>query len=110
MRRVIFTLVLAPALAGCSTFPELEQTASARARMAPYPQILPMEELLPPDRGGRPDGRATPADERAGSRLAPGALPARLAGLQRRARLLRARPVIDSASRARMLAALARHR
>ncbi|HHB80594.1 MAG TPA: hypothetical protein ENK83_02440 [Aliiroseovarius sp.] len=96
MRRSIFSFFLVLAAAGCSQFPELDQEVSARARAAQYPQILPLE-------GMQHDLQAS------GRGSGMGNLPARLARLQSRARSMRARPVVDRATRARMMAALARH-
>ena len=96
MRRSLFTIILVLAATGCTQFPELDRAVSARARAAAYPQILPMDGL-------ERDVQAT------GSGSGLGNLPGRLARLQSRARSMRARPVVDSATRARMMAALARH-
>ena len=99
MRRGRFTIALMLAsllaAAGCSDFPQLDGVVSERARAADYPRILPLDQLLSGARG-------------TGSGL--GTLPARLSNLRGRAYAMRSRPVIDAASRARMMAALARHR
>lgn len=100
MRRpaLIPAAALVLALASCAEFPELDRAMSSRARSAPYPRLLPMQTLL----------AASPA--RSGEvAFATGALPARAASLRARARALRARPVIDTATRARLMAAVARH-
>lgn len=93
--RLSIAIAAVVAIAGCSDYPRLDAAASASARDAAYPQILPLQSLL---------AMAAPHD--AVNFAAP--LPARAADLRRRARALD-RPVIDSATRARMLAALARH-
>ncbi len=97
MRRILLAFSLILAASGCSDFPELDAAVSARARSGEYPRILPLDDLL----------AAVPART---ATTGIGNLPARLARLRSRARQMRARPVIDSMSRARMLAALARHR
>lgn len=83
-------------VAGCTDFPNLDGAISARARNADYPLLLPLDALVasvPPVQSG----------------LGVGALPARLGNLRARAAALRARPVIDGATRRRMQAALRRH-
>ena len=97
MRRSLFTLVLVLASAGCSDFPQLDGVTSERARAADYPRILPLDQLL-----------AGPQTSGTGADL--GTLPGRLSRLRGRAQALRSRPVVDTATRARMMAALARHR
>ncbi len=85
------------ALGGCADFPDLGAAVSSRAQNAPYPRILPLDQLL-----------AAAPPHMSDSGLGP--LPGRLARLRHQARILRSRPVIDRASRARLQAALARHR
>lgn len=100
LRRAILLVSITGLLAGlaaCADFPELDAAISDRARAADYPRILPLDALLasvPPHEGG----------------LGVGDLPARIAHLQARAAALKAHAVIDRATRARMQAALARHR
>ena len=96
MRRSLITFVLVLAATGCSDFPQLDGTISARARSAAYPRILPLDGLM--------SGVAATGT---GAEL--GNLPARLARLRGRARAMRASPVVDGATRARMMAALARY-
>ncbi len=96
MRRSAITFILVLAAAGCSDFPQLESTISERARAAAYPRILPLDGLM---------GDVAASGSGAGL----GNLPARLARLQSRARVMRARPVVDAPARARMMAALARY-
>ncbi len=94
-RSLLFTLVLA--LPACADFPLLDAAVSDRARIADFPRILPLDALIasvPPHQGG----------------LGVGDLPTRIQALQARATTMRAHPVIDAATRARMQAALARHR
>ena len=86
--RLILALTLA-ALAGCTTFPELDAVQTPGLANAPYPRLLPLGTLLA--EGSAP--RATPE--------AMGDVAARAARLRARADRLRS-PVIDSATRARM--------
>ncbi len=91
-------LLLGLLIAGCTPFPELAARISPEARRAPYPALLPMDELL---------------ERRETGRLAPGAadeMEARIARLRARARALAARPVLTPAERARLEAALHRFR
>ncbi len=97
MRRIFFILAAISALASCTDFPDLDATASDRARAAPYPRILPLGQIL---------ARATTGAQ---AGLVLGNLPARLTRLRARAARLRGQPVIDDATRARLQAALARH-
>lgn len=98
MRRIFFILAAVSALAACSDFPDLEATASARARNASYPVIVPLDQI---------NARTGPWVQAGFNR---GNLLARLAQLRSRADWLRERKVIDDNTRARMQAALARHR
>ena len=100
MRRSLVVFLGFLLLAGCADFPQLDASVSDRARAAAYPRILPLDGLLAVA-DARPEGAAA-----AGL----GNLPARLARLQARANAMRGRPVIDPATRARLRAALARHR
>lgn len=43
MRRLVLIL----ALAGCSDFPQLDETISAGSRNAPYPQLTELSDLGP---------------------------------------------------------------
>ena len=98
MRRIFFILAAVSALAACSDFPDLEATASARARNAAFPVIVPLDQI---------NARTGPLVQIGFNR---GNLLARLARLRSRADWLRGRKVIDDSTRARMLAALARRR
>ncbi len=98
IRRSLLALLTSPALllAGCADFPALDAAISDRARAADYPVILPLDALLAQgDIAALPQGAAS--------------LPARADALRARARALAARPVIDAATRARLLAAVQRH-
>ncbi len=95
MRRAVIIAVFAT-LVGCSDFPELDAVVSDRARNAAYPEILPLSALVasvPPVQTG----------------LGVGNLTSRLQNLRARAAIARSRPVVDAATRARMMAALNRH-
>lgn len=94
--RTALALAAALLLAGCGARPDFGPDDGAAAR-AGYPAILPLGPLLAQAGGGviTPDFTA--------------AIEARGAALRARAAALR-RPVIDAATRARMAAALARHR
>jgi len=81
---------------GCTRFPALDARISAQARAADFPRLLPMTQLM----AGVSEAQivdATSAD-----------LAARMARLRARAARLRG-PVIDPASRARLMAAIRRH-
>ncbi|MGK7752022.1 MULTISPECIES: hypothetical protein [unclassified Roseovarius] len=82
-------LALAFALSACTQFPELDGATSRETRNAPYPALLPVEDL-----------RARVAEPRVTDRTAP-SLEARVAALRARAARLRG-SVIDGASRARL--------
>lgn len=92
----LFTLT-ATLLVGCSDFPELDAAISPTARQAGYPSLVPMGQIIT----GAQEVQITPQSV--------ASLQGRVGGLQARAANLR-RPVIDSASRARLRAAIARHR
>lgn len=79
MRRIGIGPVLATALAlaACTQFPELDQTATPGVAEAPYPTLLPLGELLT-----GPAPRATP-EVRAGVEARAAGLQARAAALQR---------------------------
>ncbi len=89
------TLCLAAALAGCTTFPELDAVVSEEAKRADYLSLVPADQLL----GKRSDGRVTEETGRA--------LQARAADLRARAALLRGQP-IDEETRLRLRARLRR--
>ncbi len=89
------TLIAALALAGCTSFPELDAVVSDAAERADYPELVPAERLL----GKRSDGRMTEATGPA--------LQARAANLRARAQLLRGQP-IDAETRLRLQARLRR--
>ncbi len=98
MLRIIPALAISAALlAGCSDFPELDDAVSPTARKAGYPALLPIDQLI----AGAKDVQIT--EETVSS------LQSRIARLNARAARLRG-PVIDAATRARMRAAIARHR
>ena len=97
MLRHIIAVLFLLGLLGCSQFPELDGVVADGSSNVAYPRILPLQGLLasvPPLRPG----------------LGVGDLPARALSLRARAANLRSRAVIDTATRARMQAALARHR
>ncbi|QFT92164.1 hypothetical protein FIU86_04880 [Roseovarius sp. THAF9] len=82
-------LTLTLALSGCTQFPELDNGTSLETRRAPYPDLLPVEDL-----------RARVAAPRA-SEQTTRMLEARVAALRARAARLRG-SVIDGTSRARL--------
>jgi len=84
-------------LAGCSNFPELDAAITPTARQAGYPSLMPLDQLI----AGAEQVQITEQTLTT--------LQGRVNGLNARAARLR-RPVIDSATRARMQAAMARHR
>lgn len=83
----ISSLVLFFALAGCAEFPALDARVGPEALEAPFPTLLPMEQLL--------DASAPPISIVSG----PGSN--RIAALRARAARLRG-PVVDQATRLRM--------
>lgn len=96
--RCLPALVLTAALlAGCNDFPQLDDAISTTARNADYPTLLPIDQVI----SGANDVQIT---EKTVS-----ALMGRIAALRGRAARLR-RPVIDTRTRARMRAAINRHR
>jgi outer membrane murein-binding lipoprotein Lpp len=98
MLRIFPALALSAALlAGCSDFPELDNAVSPTARKAGYPSLLPIDQLI----AGAKEVQIT--EETIST------LQSRIARLNARAARLRG-PVIDAATRARMRAAIARHR
>ncbi len=96
-RLFLFTIAGVWLLAACTEFPELDRAMSPEARRAGYPALVPVEPILFAAFRGQPD---TPAET--------AWLVRRAAGLRARADALRG-PVIDTASRARLAAALRRH-
>ncbi len=42
----ILALAVALLLGGCATFPELDTVVSAEAERAPFPRILPLEDVM----------------------------------------------------------------
>jgi len=93
---VIFT-ISATLLAGCSDFPQLDSAISPAARNAEYPSLVPISQII----SGAADVQIT---EQTVSTLK-----GRISRLNARAARLR-RPVIDNATRARLRAAMNRHR
>ena len=89
--------ITATVLVGCSDFPELDAAISPAARQAGYPSLLPMGPLM------------TDVAEVQITEETTATLHARASNLRARAARLRG-PVVDSATRARMRAAIARHR
>lgn len=79
MRRSVLVtgFLCAAALAGCTQFPELEQTATPGVANAAYPALVPIETII-----DGPLPRATPA-VRAGVEARAAGLRARAAALQR---------------------------
>lgn len=92
MRPVLFIVCI---LAACSSFPELDSRTTGAAKNAPYPSLLPREALV--------TGLSSNP-----TRLM-GTIEARAAALRRRAAYLRARQIIDRATRARLQAAVAKY-
>lgn len=85
-RQIILSFAVAAALSACGTWPEPAIPGQAQARAAPFPELVPLSQLL----AGAPSASAPvlpPA-----SRVA--ALAARASGLRG--------PVIDGATRQRM--------
>lgn len=94
MRPALLTLL---AIAACTQFPDLDSRTTRAAMNAPYPALVPLDALL----------AGLPAMDR-GEVITRG-LEGRAAGLRARAAALRARAVIDSGTRARLAAAVARN-
>lgn len=86
--RPFFPLVFAALLAGCTSFPQLEEATSDQARAKGFPRLVPLEQLL----DGAQGGRLTP--DVAQSVLG------RVADLRARAEALRQREVIEPEVRA----------
>ena len=82
MPRPVAALILAASLAGCTQFPELDAATSAEVASAPWPQILPLPEVL----------AQMPAEPRA-TEATTAAVEARAAALRARAAALRARQI-----------------
>jgi len=98
MRRTIASFAIAAILlAGCSDFPELDAAITPAARKADYPTLVPIDQLLASAQV------VQITDETATN------LQGRISRLKSRAARLRG-PVIDSTTRARLRAAIARHR
>lgn len=90
-------------LAGCAQFPELDAAATPGVADAPYPQLVPLEDLLTapetvravpeavPEVTSRVDGLRSRADRLKSVRVSqPVSTPARVAELRARAAALRA--------------------
>ncbi len=97
LRHAAAIAIIATVMAGCSDFPELDAAVTPAARDAAYPSLTPLDQLI----AGAQDVQITPQTV--------ANLQGRVTGLQGRAARLRG-PVIDAATRARMRAAIARHR
>ena len=98
MARFIFVIFLSAGFAaGCSDFPQLDNAVSETARNADFPGIVPKSQIL----ANANDVQISPQTT-AGIRN-------RASGLRARAARLRG-PVLSSATRARLRAAMARHR
>ena len=93
----ILALTVMMGLAACSDFPDLPRSSTANAANGGYPHLLPLDQI---------QTAAPPV----GPGLGVGDLPARARALQARAARLRQTPVVDGTTRARMQAALRRHR
>ena len=89
---IILSLAL---ITGCTTFPDLDGTVPPEAENAPFPMLQPVDPIL---ENTLPDVGVLAAQSDAAL--------ARVAGLQARAARLRARPVIDRPTRARLLQAI----
>ena len=89
--------ITATVLAGCSDFPELDAAITPAARQAGYPSLMPIDQLI----AGAQDVQITEETTTT--------LQGRVSRLKGRAARLRG-PVIDGPTRARMRAAIARHR
>lgn len=90
---MILALILLPALAACTRFPELDARPGRAPADTPYPALVPLEDLLA---GAALPGRA----EAAGA-----SLESRAALLRRRAAALRGQTVAEGAERLRQLEA-----
>lgn len=97
LRQTAAFAILVTVMVGCSDFPELDAAVTPAARQAGYPSLIPINQLI----DGAQDVQITPQTV--------ANLQGRVSGLQARAARLRG-PVIDAATRARMRAAIARHR
>jgi len=98
MARFTFIICLsAGLLAGCSDFPQLDSAVSDAARDADFPQLVPKSQIL-----------ANANDIQISPQTTAG-LKNRASGLRTRAARLRG-PVLSSATRARLRAAMSRHR
>ncbi|KPU84125.1 hypothetical protein JI58_05695 [Marinosulfonomonas sp. PRT-SC04] len=97
LRHTALFALTATLLAGCSDFPELDAAITPAARMAGYPSLVPIPQILT-------DAQDVQITEQSVANLQ-----GRVGRLQARAARLRG-PVVDSATRARMRKAIARHR
>lgn len=89
--------ITATLMGGCSDFPELDAAISPAARKAGYPGLMPIDQLL------------AEAQQVQISPQTVSNLQSRISRLKARAARLRG-PVVDGTSRARMRAAIARHK
>ncbi|QFT99004.1 hypothetical protein FIU85_16950 [Roseovarius sp. THAF8] len=85
----VIAFFLTVTLAGCTQFPELDNATSTETRRAPYPSLLPVEDLRARVDAPRVADQTTRA------------LESRVANLRARAERLRG-TVIDQTSRARL--------
>lgn len=88
--RIPVTLALLMAVSGCVEVPELDRSITEEARLASYPELIPVETI-----------RAEVPEARIAQETGPD-LQARAEALQRRADGLRRGPVVDAPTRARM--------
>lgn len=93
MRPAPFALIVLLCACADPDLPDLRQAVSAEARRAPYPTLLPADALI--------------ARSQAGSHVVvqTADFESRVARLKQRAALLRNRPILDAASRLRLLRA-----
>lgn len=94
-RRLSFLFVVL--IAGCTSFPELDDATSPGARNAPYPELVPLGGLM-----------AGIGDDRLDDRTGP-ALAARTARLRRLAARLDRIEAMTPTERAKLFAAIERH-
>ncbi len=95
----VLALLGALALAACADFPDLDGTITGQVRRAPFPELVPIEEIL----------AAAPRNGQGAAEAAARSLAGRAARLRARQATIARTEIIDDRTRRRMSAAVARH-
>ncbi len=95
----VLALLGALALSACAGFPDLDDTITGQARRAPFPGLMPIEEIL----------AGAGAADRTAAEAAARSMAWRAERLRARQAAIRRAVIIDDRTRRRMAQAVARH-